>query len=589
MANTYTITLSDGTVLTTISEGTVDNKQTTSLVLHGRGRAEYGQQRDQNLVSLLENFANGSPPVNPLIGQLWFDKNDVLLKVRGGSPVDWIPVGATITGNVYEVGTISAGNVSSNNYPTSLNLPEPGVGSPATPLLTNVLVFINGVHQAEGENFTYNYTSQTVEFTGGGSPALIEVGDTIVVQALGVDRVVTGGGGGGFGSPITGVVTSFAGRQGNVVPVFGDYDASLIDNDSLVAGASVANALNTLRTTTINLTNDKAEESVQILGGNGLTGGGDLSTNRTLNVATASATRIIVNANDIDLAPTSVTPGTYTNANITVDAYGRLTAASSGVGGGSPSAVLQNLWLNITADSGGSATANTPTDTLSILGGTGISTSRSGDTITITNDAPYSAPALNDLTDVTLTSPSTGSILYKSAGDWIDDDALQVVPGTSLRCTENRFYVQDGTSVQPSIAFFSDVDLGIYRRSSNSMGFSLGSNEVYFTSAGGIVADDDITAFSDIRLKENLEQIPNALLKVNQLTGYTYNKKGSRRRSAGIVAQEVEHVLPEVVHTDDNTGMKNVAYGNMVGLLIEAIKDLTQRVTELELELEKRD
>ena len=73
MPNNYTIKLSDGTNLVMINEGQRDNAASTSLVLHGRGAAEYGLQRDQNLVYLLENFASTTAPVNPLVGQLWFD------------------------------------------------------------------------------------------------------------------------------------------------------------------------------------------------------------------------------------------------------------------------------------------------------------------------------------------------------------------------------------------------------------------------------------------------------------------------------------------------------------------------------------
>ena len=97
--------------------------------------------------------------------------------------------------------------------------------------------------------------------------------------------------------------------------------------------------------------------------------------------------------------------------------------------------------------------------------------------------------------------------------------------------------------------------------------------------SGNIYASQSITEFSDARFKENVEPIENALEKVCSIGGYTYNKIGDSRRNAGVLAQEVMTVLPEVVHGSEDTNY-SVSYGNMVSLLIEAIK-------ELKLEMEK--
>jgi len=92
---------------------------------------------------------------------------------------------------------------------------------------------------------------------------------------------------------------------------------------------------------------------------------------------------------------------------------------------------------------------------------------------------------------------------------------------------------------------------------------------------GDVKASGDVLMFSDERMKTNIEPIPNALEKVLQLSGVTFNKLDHHddRRHTGVIAQEVEKVLPEVVYTDKD-GMKSVAYGNVIGLLIEAIKEL---------------
>ena len=96
---------------------------------------------------------------------------------------------------------------------------------------------------------------------------------------------------------------------------------------------------------------------------------------------------------------------------------------------------------------------------------------------------------------------------------------------------------------------------------------------------GTIYASGDVIMFSDERKKTHIETIPNALEKVLQLRGVTFNKlDDDNRRHSGVIAQEVEKVLPEVVYTaEDDT--KSVAYGNMIGLLIEAIKELAESRT----------
>ena len=105
-----------------------------------------------------------------------------------------------------------------------------------------------------------------------------------------------------------------------------------------------------------------------------------------------------------------------------------------------------------------------------------------------------------------------------------------------------------------------------------------------------VVASDNITAYSDERLKENIEVIPNALQKVEHIRGVTFTRndqEDKEKTHAGVIAQEVEQVLPEVVDTDEE-GIKSVAYGNMVGLLIEAVKELKQEVDDLKAQLKEK-
>ena len=98
--------------------------------------------------------------------------------------------------------------------------------------------------------------------------------------------------------------------------------------------------------------------------------------------------------------------------------------------------------------------------------------------------------------------------------------------------------------------------------------------------AGTFTATGDLIAYSDARVKENVETIPNALEKVTALRGVNFNKIGEEKRSTGVIAQEVKEVLPEVVHETED-GMLAVAYGNITGVLIEAIKEQQKQIDEL--------
>ena len=106
------------------------------------------------------------------------------------------------------------------------------------------------------------------------------------------------------------------------------------------------------------------------------------------------------------------------------------------------------------------------------------------------------------------------------------------------------------------------------------------------TVTGALTATGNVTAYSDVRLKTNIEVIPDALDKVSKIRGVTFDRIDNGLKQTGVIAQEVEKVLPEVVTTGQND-MKSVAYGNMNGLLIEAIKELTTKLNTIEERLDR--
>ena len=99
-----------------------------------------------------------------------------------------------------------------------------------------------------------------------------------------------------------------------------------------------------------------------------------------------------------------------------------------------------------------------------------------------------------------------------------------------------------------------------------------------------VYSASNITAYSDIRVKTDIVHIPDSLSKVCRLNGYTFTRTDDKHKGlkqTGVIAQEVQKELPEAVVTDPENGHLSVAYGNMVGLLIEAIKEQQTQIDEL--------
>lgn len=100
--------------------------------------------------------------------------------------------------------------------------------------------------------------------------------------------------------------------------------------------------------------------------------------------------------------------------------------------------------------------------------------------------------------------------------------------------------------------------------------------------SGAFTATGDIIGMSDSRLKRNVEPIENALELVEKLTGVNFVWRKNGERSLGLIAQEVQKVLPNAVTYDKDSKSYGVKYGNLVGLLVNAIKELDERITKLE-------
>lgn len=325
-----------------------------------------------------------------------------------------------------------------------------------------------------------------------------------------------------------------------------------------------------------------------VTAGTNLTGGGTSGT-VTLNMATGGAGAGTYG---------STTDGTKIDT-ITLDAYGRVTAVTSGAtgdiqgitagtgisGGGTSGTVTitnsdrgssQNIFKDIQVDGTSVFTAGNNSDKLNFRSGSAIRVvgDPATNTILIDNLAPDTGtPAiLSNGATPSLNSGITAAEIRSLIGAGTSSTtgtvtSVAIVAGTGMS-GGGTITSSGSVTLNCTIDTPSEVGLGNLSSSGNSL-------------SGNFTATGNITAYSDERLKTDVETIPNALEKVNSLRGVTYIKDGVR--GLGVIAQEIEKVIPEVVM--DGEEFKSVAYGNIVGVLIEAIKELTAEVEYLKKQI----
>ena len=241
----------------------------------------------------------------------------------------------------------------------------------------------------------------------------------------------------------------------------------------------------------------------------------------------------------------------------------------------------------------------------SYLAGTGIDLNTTTFNLDLTEVMANSSTANAVLTsdgDGTLTAES--SLTYNASNNGI----LQINPSVT---GGGRLRIGQGSTSTPAIGYISQTSTGLYfgtgyvgisiagtsRFYLNASGVriddSIGVNVAASTTDGRIDASNDIVAYStsDERLKENVKPLENALDKVSKIGGYEFDWKelteeekktihGNEGHDVGVIAQEIEKVLPEVV-TERDSGYKAVKYEKIVPLLIESIKDLKAEIEEL--------
>ena len=307
---------------------------------------------------------------------------------------------------------------------------------------------------------------------------------------------------------------------------------------SIISGSSLLGVVGTATQGTIDhdsLANFVADEhvahgDVSIIAGAGLTGGGTIAANRTINVV--GGTGITANANEITTTDGEIVHDSLSGfvANEHIDHSGVSVTAGTGLTGGGTIAA---------------------TRTLNVIGGDGITANA--------NDIAITAA---QTTITSLINSSLTKIGTATDQEYIKFDTSNEV-NTHINNTERLSVTAVGVEITGHVSASGNITGSI------------------------IEASGDVIAFgsSDRRLKDNITPIENPLEKMDKIGGYTFvwndNQSTYTGKDVGVVAQEIEEILPELV-TTRGTGYKAVKYEKIVPLLIESIKELQKKVQKIE-------
>jgi hypothetical protein len=302
--------------------------------------------------------------------------------------------------------------------------------------------------------------------------------------------------------------------------------------------------------------------SVTLTAGNGLTGGGDISSNRTF--AVGQGTGVTVNTNDVaigqDVATTANVKFNHITASANISASGDVIASGTG--------------------SFGSIETTGDINVAGRLAHTGDADTRilfTDDDVNIT---------VGNVNMVDFTQDTVSEVTFNEAGADVDFRIESAGDNKAVFIDASKNAIQLGTAATTHITASGNISASgnIMTSATASAAHILVTGII---SGSQIEASGDVIAFSssDRRFKDNLVVIEGSLDKIGKINGYEFdwNDKQSayKGHDIGVVAQEIEEVLPEVVTTRGD-GYKAVKYDKIVPLLIESIKELQKKVEDIE-------
>jgi len=351
-------------------------------------------------------------------------------------------------------------------------------------------------------------------------------------------------------------------------------DTKVVSLDGAGSGAAVTDVYASLNVVDLKVQDDLTVTDDLIVNGDiDLEGSMDVNGTMEADAMTLNGTAITTTAT----LSTGISNGNVLVANANVADNDFLRVDGTSIEGRTAAEVLSDIGASAVAGSGSIVTTGA-LNSGSITSGFGAIDNGSS-AITTTGTITGGALTIDDISINGSTITDAGDITIDSGGDIsLDADGGDVIFKDGG--TEIGRLINDSTDLNIQCAT-QDKDI---KFSGNDGGSGINALILDMSSAGAATFNNDVTAFSDKRLKTDIEPIANGLDKVMRMQGVYYKRNDieDARTQVGVLAQDMETVLPEVVITaDDEMETKSVDYGKICAVLIESIKELKAEINEL--------